>query len=66
MLRAMSSLSREEDSSAFLNFSKTMTFSRKSTHKKTKTICLVMCFSTKTTKKNNMKKVRLCFEQARN
>jgi len=34
MLRAMSSQAREEDSSAFINFSKTMTFSKKSIHKK--------------------------------
>jgi len=34
MLRAVGSQAGEEDSSAFLNFSKTMTFSRKSIHKK--------------------------------
>jgi len=34
MLRAMGSQAGEEDSSAFLKFSKTMTFSRKSIHTK--------------------------------
>jgi len=34
MLRAMSSQAREEDSSVFINFSNTMTFYKKSIHKK--------------------------------
>jgi len=51
----MGSQAGEEDSSAFLKFSKTLTFSGKWYPHKTKNICLVMHFSPETTKKTNMK-----------
>jgi len=45
----------EEDTSAFLKFSKTLTFSGKRYTYQTKNNCLVMRFSPETTKKTNMK-----------
>jgi len=56
MLRVMGSQAAEEDSSAFLKFSKTITFFGKKYPQKTKNVCLVMRFSPETTKKTNMKK----------
>jgi len=52
----------EEDFCAFLKFSKTMTFSRKKYSHKTKGICLVMRFSPETTKKTNVEKILLMFQ----
>ena len=60
MLCFVGSQAREEDSNAFLKFSKTLTFSGKRYPHKTKNICLVMRFSPETTKKTNIKKIRLC------
>jgi len=55
MLCVVGSQAGEEDSSAFLKFSKTLTFSGKRCPHKTKNIFLVMRFFTETTKKTNMK-----------
>jgi len=45
MLRAMGSQTGDEDSSAFLKFSKTMTFSRKSIHTKLRALFGYALFS---------------------
>ena len=51
MLCVVGNQAGQEDFSAFLKFSKTMTFSGKKYPHKTKNICLVMRFSPETTKK---------------
>ena len=55
----------EEDSSTFLKFSKTLTFSRKSIYTKLRAFGW-LCFSPETTKKKQYEKNCLCFKQACN
>jgi len=62
MLGVVGSQAGEKDSSAFLKFSKSMTFSGKKGPHKTENICLVMHFSPETTKKTHMKKIRHFFK----
>jgi len=64
MLRAVGSQVGEEDSSAFLKFSKTMTFSRKSIHTKLRALFSYALFSGNNKEKQH-EKDRLCFKQAR-
>jgi len=65
MLPAMGSQVGEEDSSAFLKFSKTITFSRKSNHKKLRAFVWLCAFLRKQQRKTIWKKIRLYFKQAR-
>jgi len=65
MLRAMRSQAGEEDSSAFIKFSKTMTYSRKSIHTKLEHLFSYALIS-RNNKEKQHEKSRLCLKQARN
>jgi len=66
MLSVVGSQAGEEGSSAFLKFSKTMTFSRKSIHTKVKAFVWACAFLRNEQIKTIWKKIRLCFKQACN